>query len=220
SRMLAQDVSEPKSQLMVPLMVGTEARGLIQLSDVRREHAYGEAQVRLLETLANSMSVALENARLFDETQRLLKETERRSSELAVINSIQQGMSRELNFQAIVDLVGDKLRELFATGDLTIHWRDEKTNLMHSLYCYEHGQRLPSRAVPFNPNRPHIQVLQKGRPALCRNREEMAALDIKLVEGTDASLSCVFVPVMVGDRLIASIAVESFEREDAFDEEQ
>jgi GAF domain-containing protein len=29
--------------------------------------------MRLLETLAASMSVALENARLFDETQRLLK---------------------------------------------------------------------------------------------------------------------------------------------------
>jgi GAF domain-containing protein len=47
--------------------------------------------VRLLETLANSMSVALENARLFDETQRLLKETEQRAAELAIINSVQEG---------------------------------------------------------------------------------------------------------------------------------
>ena len=39
------------------------------------------------------MGVALENARLFDETQRLLKETEQRDAELAVINSIQQGMA-------------------------------------------------------------------------------------------------------------------------------
>jgi len=31
------------------------------------------------------MSVALENARLFDETNRLLKETEQRKAELAVI---------------------------------------------------------------------------------------------------------------------------------------
>ena len=35
--------------------------------------------VRFLQTLANSMSVALENARFFDETQRLLKETEQRA---------------------------------------------------------------------------------------------------------------------------------------------
>ena len=57
------------------------------------------------------MSIALENARLFDETQRLLKETEQRAAELAVINSIQEGMAAELDFQAIVDLVGDKLRD-------------------------------------------------------------------------------------------------------------
>ena len=65
--------------------------------------------VRLLQTLANAMSVALENARLFDETQRLLKETEQRNAELAVINSIQQGIAGSLDFQGIVDLVGDKL---------------------------------------------------------------------------------------------------------------
>ena len=72
------------------------------------------------------MGVALENARLFDETQRLLKETEQRNAELAVINSIQQGIAAELDFQAIVDLVGDKLREVFGTGDIGIRWRDER----------------------------------------------------------------------------------------------
>ena len=51
------------------------------------------ADIRLLETLANSMSVALENARHFDETQRLLKETEQRNAELAVINSVQEGLA-------------------------------------------------------------------------------------------------------------------------------
>ena len=79
------------------------------------ENAFSESSVNLLTTLANSMSVALENARLFDETQRLLKETEQRAAELAVINSIQEGMAAELDFQAIIDLVGDKLREVFAT---------------------------------------------------------------------------------------------------------
>ena len=68
--------------------------------------------MRLLETVASRMGVALENARLFDETQRLLKETEQRAAEMAVINSIQQGIAGELDFQAIVDLVGDKLREV------------------------------------------------------------------------------------------------------------
>ncbi len=55
-------------------------RGGIDLVDYGRADAFADPDVRLLETLAASMSVALENARLFGETQRLLKETERRSA--------------------------------------------------------------------------------------------------------------------------------------------
>ena len=56
------------------------------------------------------MSVALENARLFAETQRLLNETQQRNAELAVINSVQQGLVAQLDMQGIYDLVGDKIR--------------------------------------------------------------------------------------------------------------
>ena len=40
-----------------------------------QEHAFDQNDLRLLATLTNSMTVALENARLFDETQRLFKES-------------------------------------------------------------------------------------------------------------------------------------------------
>ncbi len=78
-----------KSTVIVPLIVGEQTRGTISLADMEHEHAFSDSDVRLLQTLANSMSVALENARLFDETQRLLKETEQRNAELAIINSVQ-----------------------------------------------------------------------------------------------------------------------------------
>src|SRR5262249_31087933 len=126
-----------KALLIVPLIVGDEVRGLIHLADLERENAFSESDVRLLQTLANSMSVALESARLFDETQRLLKETEQRNAEMAVINSIQQGMAGSLNFQGIVDLVGDKLRDVFDMGDIGIRWLDAKSNVLDYLYEYE-----------------------------------------------------------------------------------
>ena len=52
-----------------------------------------------LQTLANSMSVALENARLFDETQRLLKETEQRAAELAAVNTVSAALVGELDLK-------------------------------------------------------------------------------------------------------------------------
>ena len=77
-----------------------------------------------------------------------MKETEQRNAELAVINSIQQGMAAELNFQAIVDLVGDKLREVFDTGDIGIRWRDQATGWVSYLYEYEHGERIRPEPQP------------------------------------------------------------------------
>jgi GAF domain-containing protein len=62
-----------KSLVFVPLVVGDQARGMINLISFD-EHAFSESDVRLLQTLANSMSVALENARLFDGTTRRIVE--------------------------------------------------------------------------------------------------------------------------------------------------
>ena len=58
----------PKSAVFVPMIVGDVVRGSVSLQNVDKEHAFTESDLRLLTTLTNSMSVALENARLFDET--------------------------------------------------------------------------------------------------------------------------------------------------------
>ena len=72
------------------------------------------------------MSVALENARLFDETIRLLKETEQRNAELAVINSVQDGLVKEIEIQGIYDLVGEKIRNIFSAQVVVIVTYDQK----------------------------------------------------------------------------------------------
>src|SRR5215211_1477979 len=77
-----RDQRDLKSWLGVPIFNGIEVIGGISLRNWERENAYTESDVRLLQTIANSLSVTLENARLFDETQRLLKETEQRATEL------------------------------------------------------------------------------------------------------------------------------------------
>ena len=96
----------PKSVLFVPLVVGSKATGAISLQNVDREHAFSESDEQLLETLAGSLSVALENARLVHETRQ-------RNAELALINGVQDAIAGELDPQAIYDAVGDRLRDVF-----------------------------------------------------------------------------------------------------------
>ncbi|HWH83661.1 MAG TPA: GAF domain-containing protein, partial [Burkholderiaceae bacterium] len=207
-----------KSLAHVPIIGRSRVIGAVGLEDYDREHAFGESDVRLLQTVIGSMGLALEGAQLFDETQRLLKETEQRNAELAVINSIQQGVGAELNFQAIVDLVGDKLREVFATGDIGITWRDEAAGVRHLLYVYEHGARQHHAPVPDALQRPLDKALLQRRPVVVRNQADADALELHHFEGTDMSLSSVFVPMFSGDRFLGTIILENYEREDAFGE--
>src|SRR5437773_8571478 len=110
---LVPGTDQSQSVIGVPILGGDRVIGSIMLENYERENAFGEAEVRLLTTVAASMGVALENARLFDETQRLFKESEQRAAELAIINSVQAALAAELNMQGMYDAVGDKSREMF-----------------------------------------------------------------------------------------------------------
>ncbi len=96
--------------------------------------------MRLLTTLAGSLSVALENARLVHETRQ-------RNAELALINSVQAAIAGELDPQAIYDLVGDKLQEVFDAQVVSISVYDEANGLLNFPYVIERGERLDEQPI-------------------------------------------------------------------------
>lgn len=78
----------PKTWLGVPMLVREQVTGILSLQDVEREEAFSDAEVRLLQTLAASMSVALENARLWEQEEKYLQSLEH---EFEVGREIQAG---------------------------------------------------------------------------------------------------------------------------------
>jgi len=208
----------PKSMLFVPLVEAENVSGFISLQNIDRENAFSDSDVRLLQTLASSMSVALENARLFGETQRLLKETEQRNAELAIINSVGQGLARELDFQTIIDLVGNKVREIFNAQVLTIRLYDPVTNLIDFVYTYEHGERFYLQPAALGAGFT-AHVIRTRRP-LAINEDMtrwMEELGSNLLPGTVQNRSYLGVPILAGDQAIGVITLEHRE-EHAFPE--
>src|SRR5205085_1889406 len=82
------------------------------------------------------------NARLFDETQRLYKESEQRAAELAIINSVQQALAAKLDMQGIYEAVGDKIHEIFHRVDVGIRTLDPATNRISQPYGCSEGRRF------------------------------------------------------------------------------
>ncbi len=210
----------PQSVLFVPLMVGDKVSGSVSLQNIDREHAFGDSDVRLLSTLAASMSVALENARLFDETQRLLEETQQRNAELAVINSIQQGLASKLEVQAVFDLVGDKIREIFQADTTYICLFDHPTRLIHAPYYVERGHRHIRAPLPLGQGLVS-RVIESQRPLRFGTQQEQTeagGITVTLPgEEREFNESYLAVPMLTGDQATGVISVQSY-KQNAYDE--
>ncbi|MGE5461911.1 MAG: GAF domain-containing protein [Syntrophothermus sp.] len=208
-----------KSVAFVPLVVRNQARGLIALGNIEREHAFSESDVRLLQILANSMSTALENARLFDETQGLLQKTEQRAAELAIVNSVQEGLASKLDMQAIYDLVGDKIRALFSAQSVWILTFDPVGRTRRVRYSFENGQRYyTSDLLPFNKL---TEYLIATKQTLVINQDadaRIAEFNMSSVANTERFKSAIFVPLMTDGEVKGFISLQNIEKENAFSE--
>ena len=208
----------PKSWLGVPMLVGTQVTGILSLQNVEEENAFAESDVRLLQTFASSMSVALENARLFDETQRLLRETEQRATELQIINSVQEGLAQDLNTASIYELLGGKIREIFGQADLTIRVYDSETDLLSAPYLVENGRRVVFTPFKVEGRGSIGHLLHSPRTLLVNENMEEAVIQYQIVDATGAGLpkSALYVPLTMGGALRGEIVLVDMQKVHAF----
>src|SRR4051812_20412203 len=97
-----------RSMLAVPLMRETKAIGTLGVW--RREvRPFTENEISLLETFAAQAVIAIENARLFNETRQAL---ERQTATGKILGSISASIA---DAQPVFDAIADSLRKLFVT---------------------------------------------------------------------------------------------------------
>jgi signal transduction histidine kinase/CheY-like chemotaxis protein len=207
---------QPRSVLLAPLIVGDDVRGRISLQNLDRTDAFSESDVRLLTTLASSLSVALENARLFDETRRLLSETDRRAAELAIVNSVQRGLAAELDVQAMYELVGERVTDVFDANVVDIAIFDRGADLMRFPFFIERGVRFedhPREIIGFRR-----QVMETNQPVVVTHDlarlAEAAGQPAQLVG--EPAQSAIFAPLALGDEVLGVISLQNLDREHAF----
>ncbi|HLA16673.1 MAG TPA: response regulator, partial [Candidatus Limnocylindrales bacterium] len=192
-----------ESYLGVPILIGDRALGVIAIGS-SRQHAFGEADVRLASTIASSAGVALENARLFEETRQ-------RAAELAIVNSVGQALATQLDFDALIERLGDQLREAFDADIVYVALLDAANEMISFPYYSEDGVRQGERSIPFGAGLTS-EILRTRKPVL-RNRADQFADHV--VVGTPAR-SYLGVPIMRGDTAIGVISVQSTTEEGRF----
>ncbi|HVM72317.1 MAG TPA: GAF domain-containing protein, partial [Anaerolineales bacterium] len=182
------------SELCVPLKVGGKTIGCINVESVLF-NAFGEHDERLLTTLANQAAVAIENARLFEETRR-------RASRQVALNAIIRASARAgTGLDEILNIALEQT--LKALGlDMGAIW----------LSWSSHGiQRVVSKGIPSTINTLMTSASIGGEVTLSRT---LVANDWRNVNHPLGDLfismgvhSTAMVPLLSEDRRIGGMAI-------------
>jgi PAS domain S-box-containing protein len=147
-------------------------------------------------------------------SNRLLKlRSERGDIELAIINSVSQGLASELELDALINQAGEQLRLIFDADIVYVALHNVQTNMIE--FPYEYGGQI--QAMPFGESL-ISQIIETGEPLLidedARDRSEELEFDRIGV----SAKSYLGVPIMAGKRAIGAISVQSTRKEGRFNE--
>ena len=155
--------------------------------------------------------MALENARLFEETRQ-------RNAELALINAVQRGLAEKLEMQAMYDLVGDRIQEIFDAQVVDIGILDREAGLVRFPYTIERGVRFPDEPIELIGFRKQAVETETTVVVNERLMERSAEAGQPLAIQGEAPKSSVFAPLVVGGQANGVISLQNLDREQAFSE--
>ncbi len=192
-----------RSWLGVPIVQAEHAMGLITLQSETEEGLFSDAEARLLSTIASNTGAAIQNARLYAETQR-------RAQQLLTAAEVSRAANTITNTDDLIVQAAELVRERFNLYYVAVFLADEKREWANLRYATgEAGRVLMERkhrlqiggnsmigwAVANNQARIADDVADEAvryvNPLLPETRSEMA------------------LPLRVGEQAIGAVSIQS-----------
>ncbi|HET7376808.1 MAG TPA: GAF domain-containing protein, partial [Anaerolineae bacterium] len=213
----------------VPLVERRQLIGLLYAENHALFGAFTPIDIDLIAAFANQTASAIENAKLYHGLeQRVAERTrelqasnsnlEQRNAELAVINSIQEGLVSELNFKAIIDLVGNKVQEIFNISEVEIALYDTATQMISFPFWSTPEGQVHAEPLPLGTGM-MSHLIQTGEPFLMTDENKDMVIKTAVVPpGLQLRRSFVGAPIISGSEVLGAISLHDPAQENAYDE--
>ena len=109
-----------KSYAGVPIAIGTNVMGVLAVQNYERENTYDEHTIEVLSSIANYTAIAIENARLYNESQRHLKE-------MTTLQKVGMELTSSLDLSKLLQCIAESTLELINGDYVHIFSLDPKT---------------------------------------------------------------------------------------------
>lgn len=134
-------LTDTQSEIAVPLLTGEHALGVLNVETIRNDRATPQkefltsADVQLLSTFANQLVIAIQNARLFQQTQTAL-------AQVRTLHAASQAVNADLKLDKVLERVAQQFLDALQVDSCTISRVDLAQNEMITLLDFEPVEEL------------------------------------------------------------------------------
>ncbi|MCI0710136.1 MAG: GAF domain-containing protein [Chloroflexi bacterium] len=190
-----------KSWLGIPLVFRDNFLGLLDIYSYEADH-FNEQDAQIAMTFARQATVAIYNARVYDELQ---SHTER----LYAMNDVALAVSR-LDLDSVLEVVYQEVTKLMDTSSFFIGLYDANSRIIELRHVYDHGERMADFQTPIDENTSLAGwALHHQQPIIIgdTDRDVLPSPDI-IYGGHTRSL--VIVPLLALNEPVGVISVQSY----------
>jgi GAF domain-containing protein len=204
---------QSKSWMGVPMIAAGHIVGVIAIQSYEQENSYRKQDIELFSTLAAQAAIAIQNARLFQETQA-------RVTQMSILNEIGQAFAAALNLGELLETVYRQVGRVFETTDFYIATYEEKTGEWVDALNVERGQKQPLARYKIGTGITS-HIIQARQPLVWRTIQEGQALLEK--HGIQAlgemSKSWMGVPLIASGNVVGAMGIQSYEKENLYSDQ-
>lgn len=193
------------SLLVVPLFAGNKVIGIVELADQHECREFSSQAIRLAESLAHQAASALENARLFQETQR-------RAEQLTVLNRIARRVNRAGSLDEMLAVIEGETAKVLPSDASYIALYDAETDQVDFHRIVDYGQVRPAFRRRLGPSFTR-EIITTARALRIDDYTLYASPENPPQYYGDATLlhSWLGVPIRSGDQVLGVISLQSKE---------
>ncbi|HIE39727.1 MAG TPA: GAF domain-containing protein, partial [Anaerolineae bacterium] len=198
-----------RSYLGVPLESKGEVLGtLCAFGHTSRSISPGTQS--LMQAVGQQVGVAVENARLFEEARL-------HAEELAVLNDLGQALTTRLDVEEVLEETYRGVSRLLDATNFYIALYDPDSESVSFPLSTEDGERVQWRPRRMGQGLTEY-IIRNRRPVLIKEDlpERLTEMGIEMIGQT--ALSWMGVPLMIGNRVLGVMAIQSYTAPQAYDE--
>ena len=205
---IVRDNLPHQSQLFVPIVTKDRVIGGLVAVWWQRAREFSDSDLAVIEAIATQAGVALENARLFEENRRQVKE-------LSVLHALSRAVTGELDRRTLVEALYAQVALVFDTRDLLILLPGTAEPEVVVALRIRDGERQATSFERCSANHAGLAAAVMKTGLLVRTNDyagECARHGVDPSTGSPAIRHWLGVPMTAGDIVLGVVALASAER--------